>query len=66
MKRKEADRAKDISELFNLTPFDEPLNKIKVIDTGLKKKKIDTATEEEKIKAQIVSLKQNAGNENRV
>lgn len=63
LKRKEADRAKDISELFNLTPFDEPLNKIKVIDTGLKKKKIDTATEEEKIKAQIVSLKQNAGNE---
>lgn len=54
LKRKEADRAKDISELFNLTPFDEPLNKIKVIDTGLKKKKIDTATEEEKIKAQIV------------
>lgn len=62
LKRKEADRAKDISELFNLTKFDEPLAKIKIVDASLKKKKLDASEKGNTLKAQINSLKQNAGN----
>lgn len=61
LKRKEADRAKEIAELFNLTRFDEPLDKIKIVDGKLKSKKADADNRVKELTAQISSLQQSAG-----
>lgn len=61
LKRKEADRAKDISELFNLTRFDEPLYKIKIVTASLKNKKSDVDERVVSLKSTIESLKQKVG-----
>ena len=62
LKRKEADRAKDIAELFNLTRFDEPLDKIKIVTDRLKIKREDADERVKGLNAQIKSLQQKAGN----
>lgn len=61
LKRKEADRAKDISQLFNLTRFDESLGKIKVITASLKNKKSVADEKVTNLKSTIESLKQKVG-----
>lgn len=61
LKRKEADRAKDISELFNLSPFDTPLGKIKNITASLKNKKEDAKKLKESALEKVESLKKTAG-----
>lgn len=62
LKRKEADRAKDIAELFNLTRFDEPLDKIKIVTDRLKIKREDADERVKGLNAHIKSLQQKAGN----
>lgn len=61
LKRKEADRAKDISELFNLSPFDTPLGKIKNITASLKNKKEYAKKQKESALEKVESLKKSAG-----
>lgn len=61
LKRKEADRAKDISELFNLSPFDTPLGKIKNIAASLKNKKDDAKKQKENAQEKVESLKKTVG-----
>lgn len=61
LKRKEVDRAKNIAELFNLTRFDEPLDKIKILTAGLKAKKLTADDRVNDLNSRIVSLKKQVG-----
>ncbi len=61
LKRKEVDRANDISELFNLSPFDTPLGKIKNVTASLKNKKEDARKQKENALEKVESLKNTAG-----
>lgn len=61
LKRKEVDRAKDIAALFNLTRFDEPLDKIKIVQRILNSKKTDADNRVAELNSQIKSLRQSAG-----
>ncbi len=61
LKRKEVDRAKDIAALFNLTRFDEPLDKIKIVDGRLRLKYTDADNRVKELNARINSLQQSSG-----
>lgn len=63
LKKKEVDRAKDISELFNLTPFDVPLDKIKTVSDSLKGKNLEAKRLKENAQKMVNSLKKTVGAE---